>query len=383
MEKVLFVDDDASLLDGLRRSLRKQFDIYTALGAIEAQKVLEVEGPFPVVVSDYRMPDTDGLQFLRRVQELYPETVRILLTGQADLTAVMEAINQDTIFRFLMKPCDNTVLTAAVTAGFTQYRLIQTEKDLLNQTLGACLRALNEVLLLTNPEANGRAARTQRLMLSMLHEMSLSEDWNVEMAAMLSQIGCVALPKLLLKKLIAGEQLTQDELDLYNNHPTVGAAILSNIPRMNKVAEIVQYQEKRFNGLGPPDDSSIQGEEIPFGARMLKVALDFDSLVLENPKEGDAFGRLEERKGWYDPQVIDALRRTLGRARNYSMMNLPLKKLSPGMVVPEGIVDQKDRLVIPKGQELSQWLISHLLQLHYTQPIKEPIVVQVPIDENC
>ncbi len=132
---VLFVDDDENILDAYKRQLRQQFHIDTAQGGEQGLKTVNSRGPYAVIVSDLRMPGMDGIQFLSRVKEISPDSVRMMLTGYGDLQTAIEAVNESNIFRFLTKPCKKDVLTTAIDAGIEQYRLIGSEKELLEKTL--------------------------------------------------------------------------------------------------------------------------------------------------------------------------------------------------------------------------------------------------------
>jgi signal transduction histidine kinase len=133
--KVLFVDDDQTVLDGLRRSLCRNYDMATARGPDEGLAAIKEQGPFAVVVSDLRMPDMDGVTFLNKVKETDPLTVGIMLTGHGDLTAAMSAVNEGHIFRFLTKPCPIHILSHALDAALAQYRMAAADKELLQVTL--------------------------------------------------------------------------------------------------------------------------------------------------------------------------------------------------------------------------------------------------------
>jgi DNA-binding NtrC family response regulator len=127
-DKILFVDDDPNILDAYKRQLRRQFSIETATGAEEGLKAIKVNGPYAVVISDLRMPGMDGNQFLSRVKELAPDSIRMMLTGFADLKTAMDAINSGNIFRLLTKPCAKDILTEAISAGLEQHKKIAASK---------------------------------------------------------------------------------------------------------------------------------------------------------------------------------------------------------------------------------------------------------------
>jgi FixJ family two-component response regulator len=131
--KVLFVDDEESILQGYRRILHSEFCVATATGGDQGMAAIRTSGPFAVVVSDMRMPGMNGAQFLAKVHEKAPDSVRILLTGYSDLDAVISAVNEGNIFRYLTKPCEKTTLLAALHSGVAQYNEIMANKDLVKK----------------------------------------------------------------------------------------------------------------------------------------------------------------------------------------------------------------------------------------------------------
>ena len=132
--RVLFVDDDPKILAAFRRQLRKKIDIETVGSGPDGLKTIRSNGPFSVVVTDYCMPDMNGIEFLTQVREVAPETVRMLLTGSADLNAAIQAVNQGNIFRFLTKPCSQEMLVDAVLTGIKEYRQSHKERKFNKRT---------------------------------------------------------------------------------------------------------------------------------------------------------------------------------------------------------------------------------------------------------
>ena len=156
-DKTLFVDDEPNVLAACKRSLGRKVKITTATSGAEGLETIRKDGPFAVVLSDMRMPEMDGIQFICAVRQLAPDTVCMMLTGNSDQETAMNAVNRGQIFRFLTKPCPQEDLFAALEAGIKQYRLITAEKELLQKTLTGSIRALVDVLGLVNPKSgNGR-----------------------------------------------------------------------------------------------------------------------------------------------------------------------------------------------------------------------------------
>jgi response regulator RpfG family c-di-GMP phosphodiesterase len=299
LAKILFVDDDANILAGFERQLRKSFALETALGAKEGLDVIGDKGPFSVIVSDLRMPGMDGIQFLSRAREKAPDSVRMMLTGYADLDTAISAVNEGNIFRFLTKPCEPEVLVKALGDGVRQYDLVTAERELLEKTLRGSLKVLSEILELVNPEAFGRASRITSYVREVGKEMRVADLWQLETAAALSQIGCVILPEDALKKLYQGLELTGEDSQLFSMHPFIASDLLAHIPRMQSIAEIIANQEKNFDGSGIPMDNR-SGEDIPLGARILKAVLDFDTLRVKGTGKIESVEQLAGRVGNID-----------------------------------------------------------------------------------
>ena len=161
-EKILLVDDEIAILQGYQRLLHREFNTSIALGGACALAEIERSGPFAVVVSDMRMPDMDGAQLLAKVRISAPDTVRVMLTGNADMQTAVRAVNDGNIFRFLTKPCTKDTLAKTLTASLVQHRLQTAEKELLENTLQGTIAVLTDVLSLVNPAAFSRAVRIRR-----------------------------------------------------------------------------------------------------------------------------------------------------------------------------------------------------------------------------
>ena len=191
--RVLCVDDEEFILEGIASNLRKSFKITTAKSGQEALDLMEREETFPIIISDMRMPGMDGAQFLKQARQVSPDSIRILLTGHADLEAAISVVNEGKIFRYLTKPCPVKELKEILDQAMGQYEKKQVQRDVLMQTLRGSVQVLTEVLGLINPVAFSRSCRIQRLVEVMAQHLGLSDIWEFEVAAMLSQLGCVTL----------------------------------------------------------------------------------------------------------------------------------------------------------------------------------------------
>ena len=378
-DKILFVDDEINVLEAFKRQLRRKYRLDTALGPEEGLLAVSNNGPYAVVVSDLKMPKMNGIEFLTRVKEMVPDTVRIMLTGYGDLQNAMEAVNQGNIFRFLTKPCPVDSLSNALEAGLKQYRLICAEKELLDNTLKGTIKILTDLLAISNPEAFGRSSRVKELVREIAEFMGVGDLWQLETAALLSHIGFVTIPEDTFRKISEGGELSNEEKQLFQMHPMIASDLIKNIPRMEEVASIVALQEKHFDGSGIPPYGP-KGKDIPLGARILKVALDFDSLNSQGLDHQEILSALKKRDGWYDQEVINALEKTLGIGAKYELRYLKVGQLRNGMIIVEDILTLEGRLLVGRGLEVSPALLEKLKNVGRVSTIKEPVKVLVKVD---
>ena len=295
------------------------------------------------------------------------------LAGEPEATA-LAAINEGRIFRFLTKPCAPDNLAAALTAGIAQFRLVTGERELLQKTLNGSIKVLTDVVSLVSPAAFGRASRVRALTRRLSEQLTGTADWQIQLAAMLSPLGCVGLPEETLVKVHRGEPLSGPDQAALLEHPRVGAELLANIPRLERVAAIIRYQEKRYDGSGVPQDG-VHGADLPLGARILKVALDFDSLVAAGAGSAKACADLRQRHGWYDATVLEALTHVLKDEIDQDVQYVTVSKLGPDMVLAQDVYSTTGLLLIPQGQEITPLVRLRLANIAAKGGLVEPLRV--------
>jgi response regulator RpfG family c-di-GMP phosphodiesterase len=309
--RVLCVDDEKNVLEGLHLHLRRHYDVVTAPGAEKGLEALREQGPFAIVLSDMRMPGMDGATFLGQVRRIAPETVRMLLTGQTDLTGAIAAVNEGQLFRFLIKPCPPRVLLDAFAAAAEQYYLITAERVLLEQTLHGSIAALVDVLTLASPAAFGRVTRVKRYVSEVVVHLKLDDPWRYGVAAMLSQVGCIILPQATAEKVYYGRELTPAEQEMVNRLPALAQRLVAHIPRMEAIGEMLACQQRRYDGSDRLGDLPV-GEHIPLGARILKIAHDFDVLITQGVSSLEALAVMRTRSALVRSQPAGDLRQPAG-----------------------------------------------------------------------
>jgi response regulator RpfG family c-di-GMP phosphodiesterase len=378
--RILFVDDDPNILSAYQRNLRKRFPISTALNAEQGLELLQTEGPFAVIVADMQMPGTNGIQFLRKAREKAPDSVRLMLTGNADQKTAMDAVNEGHVFSFLNKPCSSEALESALDRAIQQHRLVMAEKELLENTLNGAIKVLTDILSMVDPKAFGLAQRLRDEVREVASWFHVNRSWELELGAMLSQIGFVSIPPLVIEKLRSGLSLSGVEKDMLARVPDTGASLIANIPRLQAVAEIVRYHEKNFDGSGVPLDG-VQGEQIPIGARILRVLSDL--LKAEGAKKSrfEAFSEMQKSTGRYDPKVLQAIAARfdifLGHPSDTPEPKaITFAELQVGNILAGDIKTREGTLLVTSGNTISALLLQKLRNFAELSGIHEPILIQ-------
>jgi CheY-like chemotaxis protein len=369
LARILCVDDEPNVLQAFERQFRKQFQIQTALGPEIGLKTVIEQGPFAVVVSDLRMPGMNGNEFLARVRQIAPNTVRIMLTGQADLSDAITAVNQGNVFQFLTKPCPSEMLARALNGAVEQHNLITAEKELLEQTLLGTIGVLSEILSLVNPSAFSCAQRIRSYARHIAHKLELPNPWQYELAAMLSQIGCIGVPPEIIQKKYQAQPLEPSEQEAFSAHPKVGQDLLAKIPRLQNVAGMVARQNA--------DWQSFRTDAPSLGGNLIRIALEFDRQTLSGVAAEDVLAWMRSRKQ-YNQTFVDALAEVqIGQEKAVARL-VKLAQLKTGMVVNSDVRTKTGLLLIAKGQEVTQSAVACVNRFANTVGIVEPISVLGP-----
>jgi response regulator RpfG family c-di-GMP phosphodiesterase len=380
-KRILFVDDDPNILAAYQRSLRTKYPITTAVSADQALSLIDAEAPFAVLVADMQMPGMNGIQFLRKAQQKAPNSVRLMLTGNADQRTAIEAVNQGHVFSFLTKPCPAETLELVLENAVKQYALVMAEKELLEQTLNGSVKLLTDILSTVDAQGFGRAQRLRDEIRAVAAWFNAPRPWELELGAMLSHIGYVAIPPSVIEKFRSGSSLTGVEKDMLTRAPQIGADLLANIPRLQAVAEIVRYQRKNFDGSGFPSDS-VSNEQIPIGARILRVLVDLLAAESERKSRLQSFQELQSLTGRYDPRVLEAVAACFDiflESKNADQsIGIPFNELKVGQVLSADLRTLEGTLLVTKGNKISPVLMEKLRNFADLSGIEEPVYIQKP-----
>jgi len=409
---LLFVDDEPGILSALRRLFRPHgYRIMIAESGAEGLEILEKE-TVDLVISDMRMPEMDGATFLKHVRTRCPKIVRILLTGYADITSTVAAINEGEIYRYISKPWDDNEIVLVVREALERQRLEAENQRLSELTqrqneelkelnagleqkvsertaeVRAALNELKKTFLATvqvfagmvelrsgqvGTQLSGHGRRVAEHARIVAQRLGLSEPevQTVMLAGLLHDVGKIGLPDGLLDK--AYNTLAPENRAQVMKHPVIGQNILMSIEKLRDCALLVRNHHELYDGSGYPDH--LAGMAIPMGSRILSVVNDYDSLqvgtLVQRPlraEEARTF-LIDNRGKRYDPQVVDCFVQLLAESGKKGLTELPMRTmhLQPGMVLARELNHHDGYLLLARGSILTKEIISQLVKLESTE----------------
>jgi response regulator RpfG family c-di-GMP phosphodiesterase len=420
---VMLVDDEANVLSALRRLLRPAgYTVLTAGGGEDALSQLAAQ-EVDLLVSDMRMPNMDGAQLLAQVRQRWPDTQRVLLTGYADVTSAVAAINEGGIFRYVSKPWNEEEFLSVVHQALA-WRGLQREKlrlealtllqndqlkalnagleakvaertadlQIANQELTLAheklkksffntVQVMSSLIELRAPQLAGHSRRVADIARRISEKMGLAPAaiHEVLMAGLLHDIGKIGYGDQLLSMPMA--KMTAEGLSQARKHPANGAAALMSLPDMRGVAEIIRSHHERWDGTGFPQ--GLKGDAIPLGARILALANDFDASQIGtlsakklNTDEAKQYV-LEGRSFRYDPAVCDAFGELIGRTRPKPLAEKRITgaQAEAGMVLVRDLFSHEGVLLLAVEHVLDDMLVRQIQE--YEEGNGKPLILCV------
>lgn len=366
--RILCVDDEPAVLEGLADVLGRSFSVVGSSDPLEALEILKRRPEeFSVVLSDMRMPSLRGSELLRMARLAAPDTVRILLTGDADVPAAVKAVNDAQLFRFLIKPCDAEELMRACAAAMGQHRLQTGQRVALQETLEGCVAVLAEVLSLVSPNCSEQATRAGEVAGRLAQAAGLRDWWHVQAAATLQHLGAVSLPPQATEKMHAGRALTDAEAERVAGVPQVTRRLLSNVPLLADVVKLLDSYHARN------DNDDDAAEPLAAEVQLLDIAVEYTGLEFASDSAEFALGRLRGR-GTHDPRSVELLSEILGTAAALVVREVAVGELKVGMTLADDARTSSGGCLLPRGQQVTERVIARLENLG-SNTIQEPLLV--------
>lgn len=308
---ILLVDDEEDNLSLLYRTLRGSYNLDRSTSPLKALEMMD-EKDYQLVISDHKMPEMDGVEFLKRASEKHPDMMRILLTAYSDANILIDAINYAKIYRYVKKPYNPEELQLIVSAALEFFQLKHDNDKLivdLKELFAGTIKAIMGALDAKDSYTSGRSKRITFYSTEIAKKLGLSsiDIGKVELAGMLHDIGMIGVSDDVLYKI---DDLTQEEYDEIKEHINYSVKILEDIKQFKDVVEIIKCHHENYDGSGYP--AGLRGEEIPVGARIIAVGDAFDSIISDRVyrQKNNYEEALEEiKKGsgsHFDPVIVRA-----------------------------------------------------------------------------
>ncbi len=414
---LLCVDDEANILSSLRRLFRPHgYKVLVAGGGVEGLEMLAGEH-VDLIISDMRMPGMDGATFLAEARQRYPDTVRLLLTGYADMDSTIAAINSGQIARYIAKPWNDQDVLLTVREALERQALLREKARLealalrqneelkslnaslehkveartselkaahekLKQHFLTSIRVFANLIELREGASAGHSRRVADLARKIAVKLGFTpgDVQDVMLAGLLHDVGKIGLPDELLSKPVS--HMSGDELGLLRKHPITGQAALMGLENLRQAGTFVRSHHERWDGQGYPDRTS--GLAIPFGARVIAVANDFDGLQIgtlspRKLKQEEALAFIQQNRGKrYCPQVVDALIDVLGASEAVSSTTNEVNPaaLKPGMVLARDLVTRDGVMLLAADFVLDESLIRQLRELEASEGTRLVIAIR-------
>jgi len=378
---ILCVDDDPSVLASLARGLRKQFTVHTALSGAEALAILEQGGSYTAILADMRMPGMDGLEFLEQASVLAPETVGAMLTGNVDQATAVKALNARTVHRFITKPASTEVIIQTLNECCRLHEQLQEKRKVLERAMEGGICLLTEIYQAANKDALAGNLLADYVS-SFFHNVHPEKETprEIEIALMFRHMGSAAIPGSLMRRAANGDELTQGEEQLIQSAATAGIQLLYALPGMEAVARILHYQAKGFDGSGFPEDT-LKGEDIPYGARLLRVMTDLLKLEHSGLSRMDAIMRLGQRINFYDPEILRLCRLRWQFDKDAKVVRVTepvaVKDLCISDVLAYPVQTVDKQVIAPEGMVLTAPVLRRIRALDHGKKLEGKIFISV------
>jgi len=303
-DTVLFVDDEQNILNAVKRLFMSDtIDVLTASTALEGMELMK-RNTVAVIVSDNMMPGMNGIAFLEWTKTVSPDSVRILMTGYADLHSAIESINRGEVFRFVTKPWNDTELSQIVLDSIDRYKIVSSIKSADE----AKLLSLAQTIELKDPYTKGHCERVATYALMLADGMDLSDVMkkNIKYGSWLHDCGKIGVPEIILNK---PSELDDEQFATMKKHSRWGADVAKTAQLSEPVVNVALYHHERFNGEGYP--VGLKGINIPLEARVVAIADAFDAMTSDRPyrkklsKEEAIAVITKSKSSSFDPALVD------------------------------------------------------------------------------
>ncbi len=380
--RILVVDDEANHRRAIRRVLMDlDAEIMESETGKEALETVMENTP-DLILLDIMMPEMDGYEVCQKLKgnERFSQIPIIFLTALTEIENKTKGFQMGAV-DYITKPFEIAEVKARVKTHL-RLRLAELElRELVVKTLGGAIEVLTEILSVANPTAFSRTSRLKRHANALMSAFNLTDYWQIRMAAMLSQIGCIAISPITIEKIFRGQKILVEEREAYNRHPQIGYGLIGKIPRLEEVAEIIARQQDINKDTGFKGDEQAQ-RLIQMGSRILKLVLEYEKLTYSGKTPADAMAVLKNSEREYSPKLLAKFFQIVESEPQPAKMDV--RKIYPrevavGMVLAKDIITSSGSVLVKSGTKINPFLFEILHDSSKSEYSEETFEVFVPV----
>jgi response regulator RpfG family c-di-GMP phosphodiesterase len=346
--------------------------------AENGKKALEVlrEKAYACILLDIKMPVMNGIELLEILKrDIHLQSLPVIMvTGNEDSKSIVECFSKGAS-DYITKPFENEILSARIKGVIQRYEVFLNEKELVEKTFFGSVKLLSDLLATLSPQIYGKSNQIRRIAKAICHEVNYTDTNEVELAALFSHIGCISLSSEITDKLVSGKFLLTEEKNIFENHPLLGYKLLKNIPLLEQVNQAILYQNKNYDGSGPPLDDKISGDRIPISARILRAAIEYQASRVRTNSALELSDLLKAKEPYLDPNIYKALMKVLIKEDSRELKDLKVVQLRTGMIFASDVMTESNTKIASQWQEATEGILERITNVHYQVGIKEPISV--------
>ena len=372
-QRILIVDDTPSNIRVLNDILKGQYHVSVATNGLTALEISNSEHCPDLILLDIMMPDMDGYEVCKELKasKMTSKIPIIFVTAMGKTEDESRGFELGCV-DYITKPISPSIVLARIETHLELKNAKNRVDQLLSKTLLGSIKMMSDIVSMMNPLAFSQSSRLKKYASPIGQNLRLPGIWRLEIAVTLSQIGTILIPNHILTKVRNGKLLTVGEQQLLNTHPSIAKELISNIPSLETVAQIIEKQRDN-----PPDTNFKTWNFVVICSQILKLIYDYDKLIMSGRSQADSFSILHQQKENYSKELLNILATTENaKPENISMM-LNLKDLREGMVLLEDVICDSDVVLVGKYTEISENILYLLLKNARQREIREPMKVMI------
>ncbi len=360
---ILFVGEDDAGFQELPKHLLDEYSIHSVPTCEEALAGLGKNDDCFLIIVEFSRDGQAYEDFFKKVGTEYPSIVRVLLTTRDNFKQSHATIHAAQEFQLLERPYPPEILLEIIEKGIDRFGIQLGKQQALRRTLLGSVRAMVDILDMVNPEAMGFAKRIRRNVLSTGKALGFNPIWQLELAVMLSHVGCIALPAEVVRKVDQGTPLSPEDKQMFGMHPSIAASLVDNIPKMAPVATIIKHQHECLS------------KDQPLGSRIIKVALDVDRLERKGKEAADSLGKMLAKPDTFDSTVVKSMLKLIGQSSKQAVREIDIEDLKEGMVMARDLVNKEGVKLLLRGQAVSKASLNRLQLFHIALGVTDTVAI--------